>query len=841
MGAVKSLNLGIKVNGKEVEENFKSVTSQMFKLRREVSGTTEGTKEWEKANRDLAQVEKKRDGMIKKQKDFREEIKKTTSDTGDNSAAIQEFGQAFGQVTAGIMSGDLVQVQEGLRGMKNGIFAATKASLAFIATPLGMVLAGLALAIGAVTQYFRDSEEGQNAWNKIAAVTGVVVGNLTDLLSDLGGMLFKTFSEPKKTLIALKDSIIENVENRITGLIKFFPRLGEAIELALSGKFKEASLVATDAVAQIATGVENVTGKVVQNFNAAGKAVNEFGQEIKNEIKRAAELSDLEAKADKIERALIIERGAIEAKVAERRLKSREEDKYSAVQRKKFLEEAMALEKGLINKEIEAASIRASIKTEQNSFSKSSKEDLNEEATLIAAVSTLERKRADAARTLQRDLLRVDGQVNKAAGGSSKADPAIEKQRVASEKSEEEFTVFVATQRRKRQLDLMSDNEKQKALIDDKYAKQIEKFTGQADKLKELELLKQQEKDDLIAEKKKESLQRQDEIEKENKLLKDEAEFNLELEAAETDKEREELKLERARELAQEELNILKAQKLQELSINGATDAEIAAVKENFRLQGEKVNTQFAKEERKLNEDKVKWTELSEEQKLSAITGALGAAAAAFNEGSAAWKAVKISETLIATYQGAQNAYTSLAGIPIVGPALGIAAAALAVTSGLSQVRKISSTPIQKVSAPKSKGFAQGGYTDLFGTGERDSSGHEIAGVVHTNEYVVPAVLRKDPEIPPILEYLEAKRKKKLGLYADGGDASKNPLTTSVSNSSDNSVLINVMERLLIRLDQPLEAPVYFGFEAEEKRQEAEKKLKSIQERSKIKKPLNGL
>lgn len=82
--------------------------------------------------------------------------------------------------------------------MKNGIFAATKASLAFIATPLGMVLAGLALAIGAVTQYFRDSEEGQNAWNKIAAVTGVVVGNLTDLLSDLGGMLFKTFSEPKR-------------------------------------------------------------------------------------------------------------------------------------------------------------------------------------------------------------------------------------------------------------------------------------------------------------------------------------------------------------------------------------------------------------------------------------------------------------------------------------------------------------------------------------------------------------------------------------------------------------------------------------------------------------------
>jgi len=54
MPSVKNLNLGIKVNGsKEAEDTFKSVTRQMYKLRREVSGTTEDTDEWKKANQEL--------------------------------------------------------------------------------------------------------------------------------------------------------------------------------------------------------------------------------------------------------------------------------------------------------------------------------------------------------------------------------------------------------------------------------------------------------------------------------------------------------------------------------------------------------------------------------------------------------------------------------------------------------------------------------------------------------------------------------------------------------------------------------------------------------------------
>lgn len=54
-------------------------------------------------------------------------------------------------------------------------------------------------------------------------------------------------------------------------------------------------------------------------------------------------------------------------------------------------------------------------------------------------------------------------------------------------------------------------------------------------------------------------------------------------------------------------------------------------------------------------------------------------------------KGLAIGEAVVSTIQGAQEAYTSLAGIPYVGPALGIAAAAAAITAGMLRVQQITS------------------------------------------------------------------------------------------------------------------------------------------------------
>ena len=61
---------------------------------------------------------------------------------------------------------------------------------------------------------------------------------------------------------------------------------------------------------------------------------------------------------------------------------------------------------------------------------------------------------------------------------------------------------------------------------------------------------------------------------------------------------------------------------------------------------------------------------------------------AAFERG----KKLQIAQALIQTYQSATAAFSSQAGIPIVGPVLGGIAAASAIASGFAQIKKIQST-----------------------------------------------------------------------------------------------------------------------------------------------------
>jgi len=56
-----------------------------------------------------------------------------------------------------------------------------------------------------------------------------------------------------------------------------------------------------------------------------------------------------------------------------------------------------------------------------------------------------------------------------------------------------------------------------------------------------------------------------------------------------------------------------------------------------------------------------------------------------------AFKGVAIAQTVIDTYKAAQGAYSAMASIPYVGPALGVAAAAAAVAAGMARVSSISS------------------------------------------------------------------------------------------------------------------------------------------------------
>ena len=114
----------------------------------------------------------------------------------------------------------------------------------------------------------------------------------------------------------------------------------------------------------------------------------------------------------------------------------------------------------------------------------------------------------------------------------------------------------------------------------------------------------------------------------------------------------------------------------------------------------------YAKEEEKIEKDKVEIAEATEEQKIDGVRNTLttianlaqlfaGESEEQQKKAFKVQKAVSTAQALIDTYQSATSAFKSLAGIPVVGPALGAAAAAAAVTAGLLNVKQIQAQQFQ--------------------------------------------------------------------------------------------------------------------------------------------------
>lgn len=85
----------------------------------------------------------------------------------------------------------------------------------------------------------------------------------------------------------------------------------------------------------------------------------------------------------------------------------------------------------------------------------------------------------------------------------------------------------------------------------------------------------------------------------------------------------------------------------------------------------------------------------------------------------AVMKAAAVAGAIIDTYKAATSAYTSLAGIPVVGPALGAAAAAAAVAAGMGRVAQIKSQNMGRrsggvVTAGQFYKVNEGGKPEIF-------------------------------------------------------------------------------------------------------------------------------
>lgn len=601
------------------------------------------------------------------------------------------------------------------KSLATGIWGMTKASLAFIATPIGLVLASIGLVVGALVSYLKSAQGGMDKLTSITRPLMAILESLRGVLQKLGETMFKTFTNPKKALTDLVDYVKNNVMNRF----KAFAVIMEAIE---NRDFKGLR----NGIAQAITGVENLEDKIING----AKATADF---LKDAAAKGAEIDRLQKEIEQNEADMILRRAQLNKQLKEQETIAKDQSLTDEV-RTAAIQKQTELANELVGAENKILDLKIQQEKVQQSLSDSGRKDLTKLNELLAEQTRNEELLADT----KKKNLGAERQLRNES--VSRAEKAFEE---SIKRQETELKLFIANQGEKartlqEQLLLAEEISKKEIEIEErKYKagkiskKEFDLFVIQSDlqlaKIRS-EIVEEQLDDELQLFKD----QHQSRIE-ENQFL-NETLYNQELERidaiAEAERERQAQRLEEgiinAREYNQalreideentaqlEELNKQReAAKKEKEAVDLANKREIDAEKMQYDLDmqfaeldrrkqqeieaAEKTGADIALIEQKYAQQRKQIEDAVQSNKLSLMSNAAGQIAGILGEQSMLGKAAALSQVAIDTYASATAAYKALAGIPIVGPGLGTIAAGAAITSGLANAKKIASTKLPK-------------------------------------------------------------------------------------------------------------------------------------------------
>ena len=542
----------------------------------------------------------------------------------------------------------------GFKGATAGIKSVVKGfksmRMAIIATGIG----ALVLAISSVAAAFTSTEEGQNKFNKLMTVLGSITGNLIDVLASLGNAIINVFTNPVDAIKKFTNLIKENIVNRFEGLLELIPQLGKAVGLLFKGEFSEAGKVAANATAKVVLGVENV----VEKTQEAIEKTQEFVQELVEEGKIAAQIADQRAKADKLERNLLVERAKANRDRAELLEKAVNKEQFATSQRIQFLKDAGALEDEITQKEIKAAQLRLDAKVAENALAGSTKEDLNEEAQLRANLINLETAKLTKQKEVTSQIIALN--------------------------NEEKAAL--------------------KAIEDEKKANQKE-----ADARRDADL---KANADYLAKKKA-----QEDLAEQEQLTRDEQQWNMLQKLRNTAQEQELLELQQQFDLKME---LAYGNNELELALQEEFNAQATAIDDKYiainKAAGDKARADNLAAEQQMQDLKRSAVQTGLTS-ISQLTKAFaGESEKEQKKAFAINKAVSIASTLIQTYQSAQGAYLSQLSIPTPdAPIRAAIAAGIATAAGLVNVATIAKQKFKGsgggASVPSGGGGVGGGST----------------------------------------------------------------------------------------------------------------------------------
>lgn len=335
--------------------------------------------------------------LLKSIQELDTEIKKLDASIGNHQRNVGNYSSALDNLSSAMDGAlDAASALPGPIGAAaSGIKTLTKASLAFIATPIGAALAAIVAALAVLSSWFTRTEEGQNALNVSSAYFKQTLDSILDVVDDVGEWLFNAFTKPKEALQDLSDFLKDQVMVRLKALGK----MGEAVVKIFSKNYKQGFADLGNAWLEQITGIED-----------AGKKALKFVDENNEKAQKRAALAERENKLAIEQRNWLVERSKLEAKINELRERS-QDSSLTEKERLKASKEASVLINQMYEKEQELAVENRDIIAETNKLSHSNAQAKDEEAKATAKINKLDAERAAKNRELLSQQKELNNQI----------------------------------------------------------------------------------------------------------------------------------------------------------------------------------------------------------------------------------------------------------------------------------------------------------------------------------------------------------------------------------------------------------------------------------------------
>lgn len=309
-----------------------------------------------------------------------QKIEKTINQTkGKTNDLSGSFGMLQNQVGA-FGGGAVTAFRSALAGARTLTAGMKTLKGAIVSTGIGAVV----LAVVAMIQAVSRLQVVQDKWKVATAGLSAVLDVLLDNVAYIGEAIINAFSEDP--LQALKDFgalLVENIYNRVEGLVMLLPSLGEALMLVFKGEFSEAGEVAANALLKVTTGVENLATKLTSDEAKA------YAAELLLIKQRAEELARAEQQLEDLRISQTITQARRSKQIAEARLLA-EDELLTFEEREEALKSALELETQSLAERLANAKEEARLIAERNKLSESSRADRKAEADAAARVFELE-------------------------------------------------------------------------------------------------------------------------------------------------------------------------------------------------------------------------------------------------------------------------------------------------------------------------------------------------------------------------------------------------------------------------------------------------------------------